>query len=1108
MLKGLIKPDLKSREAADRLTAIEKMSDPDQHQSELATLVQNDSDAAVRMAALAKVTDLQKLADLVVGLIDTAQTTDVAAVPDTLNNALQKQFGSSLQLPQGQLPADGINALMERSPECRHLVACASPDEAVRTSALAGIDSEESLVRVVAEAQHHSARLAAAERLQQPEQMQACLTRIKNRDKVTARLLQQRLSEYHAGIEKTELHQASVRQITASMQTLSGSVWSPQYAGQFVALQQRWNALDPVPGEAEQQAYRDASQSASEKVAEHKSQLQQLDACQQTLTDIDAAIEKLASSDLANLAEISKSMRQTADSIPQQWHQASEALSIENSLQPAYDTALKKLEGLLHHAQAIVKADAVEQAPAVEGKESEQLQESKQSSETATAAEPESLAPTDNPDQTAAVQVDSPETVADEKSATDATAAEKENANNQAEQKKQASQKAAADSRRTSPVKRRKVIDAALSDEHFAATMKCVPELHQRLESLSQLLEKDQHRQAQLVEGIGKQLGALSSTIAAGKWGTAEGMSNRIARKLEQVEGKERQPLQSRYDTQRKKLDELADWQDFAAKPKLEVLVKTMQELPAQSMKPRELADEVKSLQQQWKEFGGCRVANQLWPEFKEAGDTAYAPCKEYFDGLKKQREARIKNRHGVCQRLETFVAENAPSDDAAAAIPAADLPESDAEAETTENAVTDVPMAEPVGDWKAMQRMLSDAQREWRNNRITGRKQDKQLETRFNKAVQQIEQLITPHFASGEAERQEIIEKTRKLSENDINQHVINQAKSLQAAWKVCGPASRKNDRKLWTEFNDLCGQIFNKHREDQRAQYKAGMAHVDRGRDIVKTIRALGKKSSDHEDKQFQELQDEFQGLAEFPEKVRKGLLRDFRNACDGYNTKRSNFGKKQEREELDALRKMALVCEQIENGVIDYRDFKESEVTESAAEPAVDASVEATADAATEVVAEDAAATDAEAVTDAPVAQAKPQSASTDAEGWLEQWQELADVLPKPWLKRIKKRRDSALSVMEKQDSPFSDKNNDARRLHCIKLEILRDVDTPAEDKALRMQYQLEQLQSGPDSAFKDAGKEQLRAYEVDWLCLPPAATEIAATLEQRFRKALGQ
>lgn len=65
----------------------------------------------------------------------------------------------------------------------------------------------------------------------------------------------------------------------------------------------------------------------------------------------------------------------------------------------------------------------------------------------------------------------------------------------------------------------------------------------------------------------------------------------------------------------------------------------------------------------------------------------------------------------------------------------------------------------------------------------------------------------------------------------------------------------------------------------------------------------------------------------------------------------------------------------------------------------------------------------------------------------------------------------------------------------------------METVAEDKALRMQYQLEQLQSGPDSAFKDAGKEQLRAYEVDWLCLPPAATEIAATLEQRFRKALG-
>ncbi len=1202
MLKGLIKPDLNSRNPSDRLTAIEKMSEPQQFQSELATAVLSDSDADVRLAALNKVTDVGKLAGLVNSLID---GTAPNAADDGLKTALQKQFVNALQDETQSTAA--LEEWLEKSPECCHFTACAAPDESIRAAALSGISDEKELVRVVEDAQHHSARLAAAERIEQPENLQACLTKIKNRDKVTARLLQQRLGEHHAGIEKNELHQASVRQITGSMETLSASVWSPQYAGQYAALQQRWKALDPSPGSEEQQAFTNASATAAKKVDEHQAQLQQLGACEETLSTIEQAIATLGEATLAGLPATVKSVAQIASAVPQQWQAASASLTGENTLQPTYDTSLKKLQGLLQHAQAVVKVEfpPAQSKPAesttkkISEEKAEALSKAPQASQesaTAQASEPAEAAIDKNDNDSASQNTAQPaaevssgantEANTEANSETTSEAASKETTGNPAEDTPAApaattveTEKSLSEKPAVSPVKRRKVIDAALADDNFSATMSCVAELRERLGSLSELLEKDQHRQAQLVEGVGKQINALASTITAGKWGPAEGMSNRIVRKLDQIEGKSRQPLQARYDAQRKKLDELADWQDFAAKPKLEELIKTMQELPAKSIKPRELADEVKSLQQQWKTLGGCRVANQLWPDFKEAGDTAYAPCKEYFDGLKKQREARIKNRKNVCERLEKYIEENVPgglaalsdipdtsSSSSAAATANADASvdstAADSATDTVANtaadesageatgvdevattaATTTAEALEPVGDWKAMQRMLTDANREWRNNRISGRKQDKQLESRFDKAVQRIEQMIAPHFAAGETERQELIERARKLSEGEINQHAINQAKSLQAAWKLCGPASRKNDRKLWNEFNELNGQIFGKHREDQRAQYKAGMAHVDRAREIVKAIRALGRKSSDQEDKQFQELQDEFQGLAEFPEKVRRGLVKDFRSACDGYNNKRSDLGKKQEKEEINALRQLATICEQIENGVIDYRDMEEPAATGTTtdtdsvneSEPVADVadsaevvsadSVEADSE---DVVAEGAAAEDAEKgadnrepdvvkagdakAQDAEAASSEPEksdksSQRTDSESWLEQWQELGAKMPKPWLKKILKRRDNAMSLLARQDSPFNDKNNDARRLHCIKLEILRDVETPAEDKAKRMQYQLEQLQSGPDSALKDAGREQLRNYEVEWLCLPPASADIAATLEQRFRQAL--
>ena len=112
----------------------------------------------------------------------------------------------------------------------------------------------------------------------------------------------------------------------------------------------------------------------------------------------------------------------------------------------------------------------------------------------------------------------------------------------------------------------------------------------------------------------------------------------------------------------------------------------------------------------------------------------------------------------------------------------------------------------------------------------------------------------------------------------------------------------------------------------------------------------------------------------------------------------------------------------------------------------------------------VAADTDAQDAEAANSAPETTDK-SAQRADSESWLEQWQELGAKMPKPWLKKIQKRRDNAMSLLARQDSPFSDKNNDARRLHCIKLEILRDVETPAEDKAKRMQYQLCLLYTSP-------------------------------------------
>ena len=76
---------------------------------------------------------------------------------------------------------------------------------------------------------------------------------------------------------------------------------------------------------------------------------------------------------------------------------------------------------------------------------------------------------------------------------------------------------------------------------------------------------------------------------------------------------------------------------------------------------------------------------------------------------------------------------------------------------------------------------------------------------------------------------------------------------------------------------------------------------------------------------------------------------------------------------------------------------------------------------------------------------------------------------------------------------------------RRMLCIRLEILMDIESPPEDRPLRMQYQLQQMnQSGLSQPAIDA-KQLIKDMELDWLCMPGAKAEQQVALDKRFQHA---
>jgi hypothetical protein len=62
------------------------------------------------------------------------------------------------------------------------------------------------------------------------------------------------------------------------------------------------------------------------------------------------------------------------------------------------------------------------------------------------------------------------------------------------------------------------------------------------------------------------------------------------------------------------------------------------------------------------------------------------------------------------------------------------------------------------------------------------------------------------------------------------------------------------------------------------------------------------------------------------------------------------------------------------------------------------------------------------------------------------------------------------------------------------------------SPAEDKALRMQYQLEQMNKSGLGQQTDNSAEYLEKLEIDWLCMPGAEPKLQKELDERFQRAL--
>ena len=937
-VKNFLKPDRHTHKDPDvRIASLESMDgNLPENQIVIERMASTDSEESVRVAAinhLSGIDVLQRVADVQPGM--------AAAIESRI---------SQLSTENTLSESEAATLLSKQPLVYAPLLAINSANESIRNAALACISDEPVMVKVIEQSRFHDVRLACAKKLEQEDNIKAALIACRSRDKEVAKLLQAGIDSKAAEVAEKKAATESVATTLAAMQAHAESVWSPQYAGRYAALQAKWNALDAASKTDDQrQLFEAVSKQAGTVIQAHET--------------------KVAAEQQANNVETPKEGE--LNQVP--------GTPAKAVVEPKPVKADPQRDALLLQLKPV----KLEELDAFKPNDTQAVEQLSDSDADKLLAHAKSIGVLFNPpfDLTKG----RPGAVAE----------------------------------------RIKRVNALLNTESILPGVDlgdCVymSELKEHAAALESRLAKAKQESVDRAKATHRQFAALSATIADGKWGPASSMFRRLQKKVDTMEQAERSQFVDKISRAEKQLDEMADWQDFAARPKLEVLCDTMEALPAKELKPEALAKEIKTLQAEWKNLGASRASNELWARFKTAGDTAYEPCKVFFAEKQEERDAKMAAKAELCEQLE----------------------------KQFQSTDWDAP------DWKAIQRLVNNAKRDWSRNRVNDRKPDRALEQRFSDVLKPYDEKLSEQYDANVLEKKDLIEKIKKLAESEINQHSANQAKRLQSAWKQVGIVRRKDDQALWEEFNSHCKVIYKHQHEQQREKYQASMSHVFRARDIIKELRKIAK-SSDSDDQQVQALQAEFQSLAEFPEKDKKFLLRDFRGALDACSKVQENATKKRAKAEANEVVRLVELCEQLELAV-----------------------------------------------------ETPANSTATLRDDVKHAWENSEASVSRETLSKLVARRDSALKHLDAGTQYDYDKNETARRELLIKMEILADKETPAEDKALRMQYQLEHLREGMTSSAVVDKRTEMERLILEWHATLPAKHSAKDSLHSRFLLATNQ
>ncbi len=224
----------------------------------------------------------------------------------------------------------------------------------------------------------------------------------------------------------------------------------------------------------------------------------------------------------------------------------------------------------------------------------------------------------------------------------------------------------------------------------------------------------------------------------------------------------------------------------FATNPKRNELIKKLDDLIKNPNKNlRKHAHNIHEIQTQWQvlDLSSKPASKSQWLNFNDLTKKAWEPCKEYFDEIKQIKIKNALSRNEIINNINEFVNNNSNK-----------WPNS-----------------------KSLIIFLQKTFKEWQKYAPVLEEDLDKLKKLYFDARKPINEEIRRQENENKEKKTLLIKKVADIS-NDDNEKNINEFIKLKDEWSNIGSAGKKNEKKMWDEFNNSANRFFSERKQKQK--------------------------------------------------------------------------------------------------------------------------------------------------------------------------------------------------------------------------------------------------------------------------------------------------